>query len=363
MLPEVYHQKKVTLFKNTIIASLLSLVVVYFISLYYKRKYSIFKAELEIDYFRDIPSDLDANFARKLVFSKHKEVSDLGDGYAAAMLSLTQKGYLDIRMIDASKKMNAKNIILEVLPQTTTDLKEPLTTVERAYLDLIARHTSANTVVLNNFQSKVKQDFEYTNNFLTQVKNAMNSIGVDDGYFQKFDYKAPKQSLRGFGVLYIVLAFLVVLIGNLAIFETRLDLAFGAYFISGAILLVGAFILFKISKRYLLFTQFGENEYMKWRGLYNFLNDETLMVERGVLELAIWEKYLIYATAFGISDKVIKVLKVVIPEAVIASSPILYNRVFHSNHFFIILLLLLYRLLELIHYFLQLFYVHSLLKQ
>ena len=35
--------------------------------------------------------------------------------------------------------------------------------------------------------------------------------------------------------------------------------------------------------------------------------------KREVPELIIWEKYLVYATAFGIADKVIKQLKIVYP--------------------------------------------------
>ena len=125
-----------------------------------------------------------------------------------------------------------------------------------------------------------------------------------------------------------------MLVGHLIIFETRYDLAFGSFFVIGGVMLLGAILLVFLSRKYILLTQFGEDEYNKWRGLYNFLNDETLMVERGVMELAIWEKYLIYATAFGISDKVIKALKVVIPEAMLASSPILYNNVFRSRSFY-----------------------------
>lgn len=39
-----------------------------------------------------------------------------------------------------------------------------------------------------------------------------------------------------------------------------------------------------------------------------------MLNEREVPELVLWEKYLVYATAFGIADKVLKQLKVKYPE-------------------------------------------------
>ena len=89
--------------------------------------------------------------------------------------------------------------------------------------------------------------------------------------------------------------------------------------------------LHKISKKYILLTKYGEDEYIKWRGLYNFLNSETIMNERTVIELPIWEKYLVYATAFGISEKVIKALEIRCPE--VDMSPMLRNPYYRSTNF------------------------------
>ena len=44
------------------------------------------------------------------------------------------------------------------------------------------------------------------------------------------------------------------------------------------------------------------------------MSEFSLMKEREVPELVLWEKYLVYATVFGISEKVLKQLKVVYPQ-------------------------------------------------
>ena len=44
------------------------------------------------------------------------------------------------------------------------------------------------------------------------------------------------------------------------------------------------------------------------------MEEISLLKDKEVPALAIWEKYLVFATAFGISDKVLKQLKVIYPE-------------------------------------------------
>jgi uncharacterized membrane protein len=80
-------------------------------------------------------------------------------------------------------------------------------------------------------------------------------------------------------------------------------------------------------------------EYEKWRGLYDFLNSDTLIKERTFVELPIWEKYLVYATAFGLSEKIVKAISINCPEAVqseMLSNPCYRSRSFHhvSGHSF-----------------------------
>jgi uncharacterized membrane protein len=86
--------------------------------------------------------------------------------------------------------------------------------------------------------------------------------------------------------------------------------AYGAYTILGLALLWKHIYLINKAHDLILFTQHGANEQAKWYGLYNFLNSSTLMNEKEVRDLVLWEKYLIYATAFGISEKVVNAIKI-----------------------------------------------------
>ena len=111
-------------------------------------------------------------------------------------------------------------------------------------------------------------------------------------------------------------------------------LGFGAYTILGIAYIWNYIYLSTKAANAVLFTQYGVDEQAKWIGLYNFLNSDTLMNEREVHELPLWEKYLIYATAFGISEKVIKAIKIHAIELNIDKSPILNSHCFiHANSF------------------------------
>jgi uncharacterized membrane protein len=167
-------------------------------------------------------------------------------------------------------------------------------------------------------------DYEYTASFLSSTKGSVTTTGVSQGYLQMHNYKKPGRQVRDLVGFYVVAGIFVMVVGNISAYATRLDLAFGGFFILGLSCLANAIYLGRQSKKLVLLTQFGAEEYAKWRGLYNFLNSETLMKEKTFVEVVIWEKYLIYATAFGIAEKVIKALQVRCPD--VNSSPVLSNR-------------------------------------
>ena len=65
-----------------------------------------------------------------------------------------------------------------------------------------------------------------------------------------------------------------------------------------------------------------------------FMLNFTLMNEKEINDLVLWEKYLIYATAFGISDKVVKAIKINAVNLNIDNSLILNTHFYiHSSSF------------------------------
>ncbi|MDL2325404.1 DUF2207 domain-containing protein, partial [Ruminococcaceae bacterium OttesenSCG-928-A16] len=301
-----------------------------------QKKHTFYQPRMQFEYFRDIPSQLDPNFAAALFFCKHKQPKDTQDGYAAIMLSLVRKGYFDLVKIKEEGNWDFNNVKIIVkynpaVPAQANIPRLPLTQTEEQYCNLILRHANGADLPLSTFQQRLSTDYENTNFFLSKIKNATVNIGMSQGYFQKVDYTQPVKQLKNQAIGFGFLGVLITVACNLISYQTRLDLAFGAFFILGFSLIARAIYLYRVAKKYVLLTQFGEDEYAKWRGLYNFLNSSTLLSERTVIELPIWEQYLIYATAFGIADKVIAAINVRCPY--VEASPVLRNSYYRSSYF------------------------------
>lgn len=408
-LPAKYMLYKIVLFIVAIFGGVLLTKKVLERDKKIREKHKLYEPVQTMEYFRDIPSDLDPYFAATLAFAKEKKKKvDIGDAYSAIMLSLVRKGYVELERIDPTRDWNQYNIIIKVLykpgitnvldnngvnpvvpnksyyvPNTPTTPNTPvltefrpegvvlgtldddgipnipinnvesplinqeplkvirinengkeledLTSNEEAYFNLITRHTVNGNIAMSTFQKKITDDYEFTDSFATKVEKSIVNIGVNKGYFQKANYNELKNSTKSLATWYLIIGLLILVVGNMIIYQTRLDLIFGGLFILGAVFIIASRYIKKFAHKYVLLTQYGEDEYAKWYALYNFLNSETLLSEKTVIDVKLWEKYLVYATAFGISEKVIKALEIHCPDIPATESTVLGNRYYRSS--------------------------------
>lgn len=330
-----------------------------------KEKYNLYKPETDYEYFREIPSNLDPIFASELVFMKDpfNENREKQEEYAAILLSLIRKQYVKITKKDIYKDWDNFNTIISLEPihtfYTTSEFidspdyspepicttinintgatLESLTTSERLYLELLQRHSRNynNSITINQLQISIDEDYEYTNAFVKDIeKKPALENGVMQGYFQETEYDVLQKQLNKCAKTSLTWGLILLIAVNGISYFTPMALSFGAYTILGIVCLWKYIYLTTKASNSVLFTQYGANEQAKWYGLYNFLNSDTLINEKEVYELPLWEKYLIYATAFGISEKVIKAIQIHAVELNIDSSPILNNHCYiHSRNF------------------------------
>ncbi|MBQ7926861.1 MAG: DUF2207 domain-containing protein [Lachnospiraceae bacterium] len=316
-----------------------------------KKKHTFYKPAVDWDYYREIPSDLDPKFAAALVFCKERAPKDDSGIYSALLMSLARKEYIsfgemdveDVRIIINRDALAASSVTLTGPTAVTTEAAtetaeipartyESLTPCEEYYLNLLVRHAVGNSVSMNYVQARVASDYEETAAFVKNMDKSIVNIGIKEGFFQKADYLQPKKELRSSALTHLICGFLMLIVVNLISYQTRLDLAFGGFTLLGLCLVVNALYLYKQASEYVLLTQLGEDEYAKWRGLYRFLNSDTLMHERTYVELPLWEKYLVYAAAFGIADKVNVAISIRCPEIENTPSPVLGNSYCRSSH-------------------------------
>lgn len=326
-------------------------------------KYNFYYPEVDYKYFRDIPSDLDPIFASELVFMKDpiNANREKQEEYAAVLLSLTRKKYITIFKSNTLNDWNNSNTMISLettrteyftpkfidspyytpepkcitINVKTGEILEELTTSERLYLELVKRHSRLynGIISVSRLQECINVDYEFTNAFVKDIeKKTILENGVIQGYFQDVNYDIPKKELMNSAKLSLTIGLILLILVNGISYFTPMALGFGAYTLLGIICLWKYIYLSTKASNSLLFTQYGANEQAKWYGLYNFLDSNTLINQKEIPDLILWEKYLIYATAFGISEKVINALKIRAVELNINSSPILNTNCYIYSH-------------------------------
>ncbi len=284
------------------------------------------------EFYTGIPSDMDPNFAAALVFAKSNPPKDDSGIYSALLLSLSRKGYVEISEYGPNDALlTIKNPALS--QEESIMPAEPLTESEILYYNLLVRHSGGAQILMSELQSRVSKDYEYTANFEDNIKTAINNIGVNGGYVQKADFTQHKDTLLHTAKRYRNHAIIFIIVVSLISSFTRMDLAFGSYFIYGFTCLICSIYLYKTAGNYVLLTQAGENEYAKWRGLYNYLKSDHIMSDSTVENMPVWERFFIYATAFGIPTKVTQALGVKIPEGVTVENNYYGNYGMFNNYY------------------------------
>lgn len=143
-------------------------------------------------------------------------------------------------------------------------------------------------------------------------------------------YKSIKNFfVKNFDKKKILITFIYILISILSIYKIFSILALQKFYNNSfkiyiAILILSIVlmtVLYKNKKR----TKEGTFEYKKWKAIKNFLNDFGSFQDKEVPEVELWEKYLVFATLFGCSKKVLKVMKIEEIENPNMPSDIYYN--------------------------------------
>ena len=239
---------------------------------------------------------------------------------SAIILNLTLKGYIRLRTED-------KNVYIKILKNGDNLNKD-----EKAIYEILEGTSEGE----EEFEIGKINDFAKNHySKYSQLINKMVNSARESLYAQKLVDKANKKAYRKAvkakstysfimgAIQFITIAFLI---GLLPIFNRAYTVIFGIGFRSNFItiaLIILPFIITlliklklrsKTQNKIAILTQKGTEEQEQWKALVRFIEEYSMLEEREIPELAIWEKYLVYATAFGIADKAIEQMKAKYPE-------------------------------------------------
>ena len=296
------------------VSIVISLIVLFFVFKWdnkARKKCNIKRKNTDIQYYRDIPSDLDPYFAANLVFIKEKEKPDIKNIYGAMLLNLEKKGYIDLQKIKNDEESDQNNIILKSLyiPNSKTNKNgkqlECLSPNEKRYLNLIIKYIGDDDyITFNDFQDCFLIDESAVSKFNKKLKDSVVEIGIKQNYFNDEKYDAFKTKGLLLSKRFLAIAIILLFLSSFTLNDIKIYVFKTSFYVVLITLIMCSIYLNICSKKYISLTEFGKEEYAKWRALYNFINEGTLLKEKELLDATLWEQYLVYATAFGISEKV-----------------------------------------------------------
>ena len=290
-------------------------------------KYSRIMPDLK--YFRDIPDEKNASPANAIYMYDAKNngssVSDskIPQAFSATMLDLALKGFLEFEPID-NKNFN-------IIFKKDHDEAEALKRDEKAFYDILRKASKGE----EKFTSKdllkyTKSHYESLHSTFSQIGRIVEDYQIKKGNLDKERKEVNKKWSEKSG-LYLLLIIVLLFFGFPIIGASLSELHPGNIFLYGLLGIFGCFIILSFicarnAKKVSVFSDQGAEEVLQWKGLCRYMKEFSLLKDKEVPDLILWEKFLVYATAFGISKEVIKQLKVVYPQM---SDPDFYS---NSNY-------------------------------
>ena len=252
-----------------------------------------FVPEQKLDYFRALPEkDTTPGEAVYILkepynaFSRH-----FGKIFSATLLDLKLKDYIDLRVEKTDK--NKDKIYLKKLKESDSNLKSD----ERRILDFaykaFGKKTEVEMKTLEQYIEKHPAGVE------ALINGCLKAIESQLKESKMFDKKQKEEFSNYAGLSGVYYVFAIVTL-------------FWAFPLA-IILLINGLICGSIKKRANVLTQKGVDSKEKWKGLKKYMEDFSLLNEKEIPAIEVWEHYLVYATAFGIADKVLKQLKTIYP--------------------------------------------------
>lgn len=252
----------------------------------------------KLEYYRDLPDEnsTPGEAIKILNININSFTStNFGKVFSATMLDLALKGYLEIKQEKSEKGKDIINIY--ILKQVNDGLKPSEVRIMTFVRDAAK---GKEVITLKELEKYIEDHPSKTESLLKGTYSAVNNQLINeqiiDSEMQK-EYKKYKEIQTGY-IISIIFLLCFTLI---------------AFIIPIVVLVIDAVMCGKIAKKLNVLTQKGVDLQEQWKGLKKYMEDFSMLDRREVPELVIWEKYLVYATAFGIADKVIKQLKIVYP--------------------------------------------------
>ena len=284
----------------------LSLTIFLFIYIYlkYDREY---KSDFKLEYYRDFPGKYGPS---SLEYLLKRNITTLS--LSATILDIIRKKGLEVSQVTKKDYTLIKK----------EDNKAKLSKEETYVLDWLINDIGDGKEVNLNTIKKVSKNNDSAKSFVDKYQRWVNLEKTKaqslDFYEDNLMFKMIGGLIAILGIVLIIISFNFGIQNNIVIITTIMSILLLIYVIS-------------FKKR----TLKGNEDYVKWKAFKKFLLNFGRFRDKELPEIVLWEKYLVYATIFGIADRVSKVMEIKVkevdPNATTFNSNLFYNYYFTSS--------------------------------
>ena len=294
-----------------VIVILLCIVLIKAIRKKLKKAKSLKKIEptQEIMYFREMPRE-DATPAEALYLLKKQTMpfisTEIGKIFSATLLDLSLKKCISFEVVKNEK--GKEEIYLDLKEGTTVTLTKEEGVILKFLIEAFDGKDKITVKELERYIQKSQTKVVKLKDDIDKwVPNRLQELELQDKK-EKEEY-AKYNSQFGGNVVGLIFS---IMIGAITAMElTPLVLIGVIPLIILEIIHLG--VISHVQSKINVFTQKGVDEIEKWKGLKKYMEEFSMLDKKELPEIVLWEKFLVYATVFGIAQKVLKQLKIVYP--------------------------------------------------
>ena len=233
---------------------------------------------------------------------------------SASIMNLIYKKNISVKEIASTKK----NKDYEFTLLTTAKLNDSEIMLTEFLFDTVGKNKvneenqkTFTTKDLKSYASGTKTCNTFIKSY-TAWKNNVLQKGIDENFFETSNI--PK--IIGLVILVLSIFLLMYIVSN------KIDYipSFIAILL-GVVFFIYTLVVYKKTIK-------GSEHYSRWKAFKNFLNDFGSFELKELPEIILWERYLVYATIFGLADKVEKSMNVYISELDLSQMNYDYTPVF-----------------------------------
>lgn len=284
---------------------------------FYNKNDKEYRSEFDGKYFRDFPEEYTPSTVSYLM---NKSINNLS--FNAGILDLIRKKAITIEEVTIDKKGLFKNKQQKdyKLSRNMNFNLDTLSTSEKKLFNLLIGTVGNGDYVILGDMKEFSKDYDNAKRLISGYDSwryACESEAETEEFYE--NTKKEKTNCILYSLIFIPITFLALLCGSNMGRVLIMDL-FG----------ILAIIYFSSATKR---TKKGNEQYHKWKGLKNFLADFGRLDEKDLPEIKLWERYLVYATMFGLAVKVQNAMKMNL-ERMNYSDNIDFTYLYFDNYYF-----------------------------